>query len=235
MCARFTLRKPPWPLARQLGSKTVARALHSRFNVAPTQPIVAILNDADRSVEDVRWGLVPPYVEHPSVVKMSTFNARIETIAKAPTYRNAFAARRCAIFADGFYEWRADVDGGKTPMWIHRSDDEPFVFAGLWEVWHSPAGDQTVTSATIVTQPANTFMATIHSRMPVVLDTERAGAWLAPGERPAAELFELLTPRGPEGWAAHPVAPRVGNARFDDAALIAPVADTANSMPSLFG
>lgn len=234
MCARFTLRKPPWPLARRLGSKSVARALTSRFNIAPTQPVVAVLNDSDRTVEEVRWGFVPPHADHPSAVKLSTFNARIETIAKAPTYRDAFHLRRCAIFADGFYEWRADPDGGKTPLWIHRTDDEPFVFAGLWDVWHAPAGDETVTSATIVTQPANAFLSTIHPRMPVVLDVARAREWLAPGERDAASLFEILAPSPSEDWTANPVAPRVGNARFDDPALIAPVADTAVATPSLF-
>jgi putative SOS response-associated peptidase YedK len=234
MCARFTLRKPPWPLAKTLGSKSVARSLRSRFNIAPTQPIVAVLNDADRSVEEVRWGLVPPHAEHPSAVKLSTFNARIETIAKAPTYRDAFHTRRCAIFADGFYEWRTDPDGGKTPLWIHRTDDEPFVFAGLWDVWTSPSGDETLTSATIVTQPANEFMATIHSRMPAVLDVEHAREWLAPGERDTESLLALLTPSPADWWTANPVAPRVGNARFDDGALIAPVADTARATPSLF-
>jgi putative SOS response-associated peptidase YedK len=234
MCARFTLRKPPWPLARARGSTTVARALRSRYNIAPTQPIVVTLNDPARTVDEVRWGLIPPHAEHPSAVKLSTFNARIETVAKAPTYREALRARRCAVFADGFYEWRQDQDGGKTPLWIHRVDDEPFVFAGVWEVWQSPRGDETIASASIVTQPANAFMATIHPRMPVVLDVERARAWLAPGEREAAGLLELLAPAASEGWTANPVAPRVGNARFDDAALIAPVADTGATNPSLF-
>jgi putative SOS response-associated peptidase YedK len=234
MCARFTLRKPPWPLAKTLGSTSVARTLRSRFNIAPTQPVAAVLNDPARSVEEVRWGLVPPHAEHPSAVKLSTFNACIETIAKAPTYRDAFHTRRCAIFADGFYEWRTDPDGGKTPLWIHRVDDEPFVFAGLWDVWTSPSGDETLTSATIVTQPANPFMATIHSRMPAVLDAERAREWLAPGERDTETLFGLLAPSPPEWWTANPVAPRVGNARFDDVALITPVADTGMATPSLF-
>lgn len=234
MCARFTLRKPPWPLARTLGSRTVARALHSRFNIAPTQPVVVLLNDAERTVEEVRWGLVPPDAEHPSAVKLSTFNARIETVAKAPTYRDAFHTRRCAIFADGFYEWRGDADGGKTPLWIHRTDDEPFVFAGLWDVWRSPSSDETITSASIITQPANAFMATIHSRMPVVLDVAAANAWLEPGERDAGDLLALLAPSPSEWWTANPVAPRVGNARFDDEKLIAPVADTGATNPSLF-
>jgi putative SOS response-associated peptidase YedK len=234
MCARFTLRKPPWPLARALGSRTVATALRSRFNIAPTQPVLATLNDPARTVEEVRWGLIPPHAEHPSAVKLSTFNARIETVAKAPTYRTSFHARRCAIFADGFYEWRADKDGGKTPLWIHRTDDEPFVFAGVWDVWRSPSSDETITSASIITQPANAFMATIHSRMPVVLDVARANEWLVEGERDTAELLDLLVPSPPEWWTANPVAPRVGNARFDDPALIAPVADTGATNPSLF-
>jgi putative SOS response-associated peptidase YedK len=234
MCARFTLRKPPWPLARTLGSSSVARTLRSRFNIAPTQPIVVALNETGMPVEEVRWGLVPPHAEHPAAVKLSTFNARIETVAKAPTYRDAFHARRCAIFADGFYEWRTDKDGGKTPLWIHRADDEPFVFAGVWDLWQSPSGDETLASASIITQPANAFMSAIHSRMPVVLDVERARAWLAPGERPTSALLELLTPSPDEWWTANPVAPRVGNARFDDPALIAPVADTGVTSPSLF-
>ncbi len=234
MCARFTLRKPPWPLARALGSRTVATALRSRFNIAPTQPIVAALNDAERSVEEVRWGLVPPHAEHPSAVRLSTFNARIETVAKAPTYRAAFRAQRCAIFADGFYEWRQDNDGGKTPLWIHRTDDAPFVFAGVWDVWHSPSSDERVVSASIITQPANAFMSAIHSRMPVVLGLAAADEWLTAGERDPAALLDLLVPSPPEDWTANPVAPRVGNARFDDAALIAPVADTGATNPSLF-
>jgi putative SOS response-associated peptidase YedK len=165
-------------------------------------------------------------------VKLSTFNARIETIAKAPTYRDAFRSRRCAIFADGFYEWRADADGGKTPMYIHRTDAEPFVFAGLWDVWNGDGEE--VTSATIVTQPANAFMETIHSRMPVVLDLERAWAWLAAGDADSAALLALLEPSPSQWWTAHPVAPRVGNARFDDAQLVAAVADTSATTPSLF-
>ena len=234
MCARFTLRKSPWPLIRALGSRSGERPLPSRYNIAPTQPVLAVLNDAEHHAEDVRWGLVPPHAAFPGTVKLSTFNARIETIATAPTYRAAFRARRCAIVADGFFEWRKDADGGKTPLWIHRADDAPFAFAGVWETWHAGRDDALV-SAAMVTQPANEFMAAIHSRMPAVLDVERARAWLEPGERDAAELLDLLEATPASGWAAHPVAPRVGNVRFDDAALIAPVVDAGAISPSLFG
>jgi putative SOS response-associated peptidase YedK len=233
MCARFTLRKPPWPLIRALGSRSGERPLPSRYNIAPTQPVLAVLNDAERSVAEVRWGLVPPNAPYPGAVKLSTFNARIETIATAPTYRAAFRAHRCAIVADGFFEWRKDADGGKTPLWIHRADDAPFAFAAVWETWHA-GRDDALLSASIVTQPANAFMAAIHARMPAVLDVERARAWLAPGERDAAELFDLLDATPATGWSAQPVSPRVGNVRFDDAALIAPVADTGAVNRSLF-
>lgn len=233
MCARFTLRKSPWPLIRALGSRTSERAVSGRYNIAPTQPVLAALNDTERSVAEVRWGLVPPHSAFPGAVKLSTFNARIETLAIAPTYRAAFRARRCAIFADGYYEWRKDGDGGKTPLWIHRADDAPFAFAGVWEVWH-PGGDDALTSVSIVTRPANAFVAPIHSRMPVVLDIERARAWLAVGERANSELFDVLEASSAQDWVAHAVSPRVGNPRYDDAALITPVGDTGTGSLSLF-
>jgi putative SOS response-associated peptidase YedK len=232
MCARYTLRKPPWALARALGSRSLERMLPSRYNIAPTQLVPAVLNDPERHVRDVRWGLVPPHAPHPSAVKLSTFNARIETVATARTYHDAFRSRRCALFADGFFEWRKDEDGGKTPLWIHRVDDEPFVFAGIWDVWFARDDGETLTSASLITEPADAFMATIHSRMPVVLDVERARAWLEHGERDPATLLDVLAPALPGAWTAQPVGPRVGNPRFDDPSLIAPVPDVKS--PTLF-
>ena len=234
MCARYVLVKEPSLLARVLGARGLRTGLTPRYNIAPTQPVLAVINDAERSVTDLRWGLVPPNAESPAAMKLSTFNARVETIATAPTYRHALRARRCAIFADGYYEWRRDTDGGKTPMWIHRVDGESFVFAGLWETWQSPVDGEIVRSCTIVTQPPNAFVETIHSRMPVVLDPERARAWLAPEEKEPAEVLELLVPSPATDWAAYPVNPRVGSARFDDAALLDPVPDTAAASISLF-
>jgi putative SOS response-associated peptidase YedK len=234
MCARYTLRTPPWALARALGSRTLERPLPPRYNIAPTQPIPAVLNDEERHLKEVRWGLIPPHSPHPAASKLSTFNARIETIATARTFRDAFRSRRCAILADGFYEWRKDADGGKTPLWIHRSDEAPFVFAGLWDVWFARDGSESIPSATIVTEPADAFMAPIHSRMPVVLDTERARAWLAHGERDAATLYDILSPALPGEWVATPVGRRVGNPRFDDPSLIAPVTESTVTPLSLF-
>jgi putative SOS response-associated peptidase YedK len=234
MCARYTLRTPPWALARALGSRTLERPLPPRYNVAPTQPVVAVLNDPERHLKEVRWGLIPPHAPSPTASKLSTFNARIETVATARTFRDAFRLRRCAILADGFYEWRKDADGGKTPLWIHRSDEAPFVFAGLWDTWFARDGAESVCSATIITEPADAFMEPIHSRMPVVLDTERARAWLAHGERDAASLYDILAPALPGEWTATPVGRRVGNPRFDDPSLIAPVAASNLTPLSLF-
>ena len=166
-------------------------------------------------------------------MKLSTFNARIETAATARTYRSAFHERRCAILADGFFEWRKNPDGSKTPMWITRIDEEPFAFAGLWERWRSRSGDETVESCTIVTQPPNSFMESIHSRMPVALDVDQGRAWLEPGPRDSIDLLNILTPTPAELWKAHPVGRRVGNVRFDEPSIIEPV-ELALPAPTLF-
>jgi putative SOS response-associated peptidase YedK len=234
MCARYTLRSPPWALARALGSRSLERTLPSRYNIAPTQLVPAVLNDPERHVRDVRWGLVPPHAPHPSAVRFSTFNARVETVATARTYRDAFRSRRCALLADGFFEWRKDDDGGKTPLWIHRTDDAPFAFAGVWDVWFARGGGETIVSASMITEPADAFMEPIHTRMPVVLDVESARAWLEHGERDPAMLLALLPPALPGAWTAQPVGPRVGNPRYDDPGLIAPVADVEVTSPRLF-
>jgi putative SOS response-associated peptidase YedK len=159
-------------------------------------------------------------------MKLTTFNARIETIASAPAYREATRSRRCVILADGFYEWRRDENGAKTPFWIHRADGEPFAFAGLWERWRArrPA-EEDVESCTIVTAPANEFMAPIHSRMPVVLSDARATAWLAPEPFTPSEALDVLFPdEAAPGWKMYAVSPRVGNVRNDDASLTQPAA-----------
>jgi putative SOS response-associated peptidase YedK len=234
MCARYTLRTPPWQLARALGSRTLERTLPSRYNIAPTQLVPAVLNDPERHVREVRWGLIPPHAPHPSALKLTTFNARIETVAGARTYRDAFRARRCALLADGFFEWRKDEDGGKTPLWIHRTDDAPFAFAGIWELWFARDGGETITSASMITEPATGFMEAIHTRMPVVLDLEGANRWLEHGEREPAELLAALPPVLPGEWTARPVGPRVGNPRFDDPSLIAAVPDAVAVSPTLF-
>jgi len=224
MCGRYGLGKAPDKLLERLESMLLVDApLVARYNIAPTQPVLAVLNDERRTARQLRWGLIPPWSDGPGEIKLATFNARIETIATAASYRGPFRSKRCVIPADGFFEWRMNADGKKTPIWIFRKDQEPFCFAGLWDVWRprGNAGDE-ITSCTIITQPASEFMTPIHSRMPCVLNGAAARAWLAPGQVSPEQLFELLEPREDASWSAYPVATAVGNVRNQGAELRAP-------------
>jgi putative SOS response-associated peptidase YedK len=220
MCGRYGLFTRPWGIAKRLGA-TVDESLpfSPRYNIAPTQLVLAITNDQPRSIVELRWGLVPRRALRPADVKLATFNARIETIATAATYRQPTRERRCVILADGFYEWRKNADGSKTPRWIHRIDGEPFAFAGLWDVWRH--GDEQLASCTIITTEANDFMRDTHSRMPVVLDDDLARAWLTPEALDAKAAFAMLVAsESAATWTMRAVSARVGNVRNDDPGLI---------------
>jgi putative SOS response-associated peptidase YedK len=222
MCGRYGFFTRPWSIAKRLGASVdEALPFSPKFNIAPTQPVMAITNDDARSLVELRWGLVPRWAKSPADVRLSTFNARIETVATAQTYRDPTRERRCLILADGFYEWRRKDDGSKTPLWIHRKDGEPFAFAGLWDVWRR--GREELASCTIITTAANDFMRETHSRMPVVLDDELAREWLTPEAiDPAAALAMLVPSESADAWTMHPVSRRVGNVRNDDPSLIEP-------------
>jgi putative SOS response-associated peptidase YedK len=223
MCGRFGSTKPYDDLALRLGARTPAD-FQPRFNIAPTQPVAAVVNEAQRLVRDLRWGLIPSWTADPAKLRMLSFNARIESLANSPAYRSLLTSRRCAIFADGYYEWRKNADGTKTPLWIFQRGGDPFVFAGVWDEWRSRASAEIIRSCSIVTQPPNAFVASIHSRMPVVLAVEALAEWLAPDARDAAALLRLLDPAPGERWTAYEVSPRVGNVHNDDSELIRPIA-----------
>jgi len=225
MCGRYGLTRSPGKLAARLGARRLPDdAFEPRYNIAPTQPALAITNARERPVVALRWGLVPYWTESPSSVKLSTFNARVETIASAPSYREPTRFRRCVILADGFYEWQRGENGAKTPYWIHRVDGEPFAIAGLWDRWRArrPAeGD--VESCTIVTAPANEFMAPIHSRMPIVLCDAQATDWLSPEPFAPSDALDVLVPdEEAPAWEMYAVSPRVGNVGNDDPSLTKP-------------
>lgn len=203
-------------------ARAPAGEFRARYNIAPTQPVLTILNDGDRSIEELRWGLVPGWAESPAKMKLSTFNARVESLATSPSCRSA-RSKRCALVAHGYFEWKKNADGSKTPMWIHRRDGEPFVFAGVWDMWRSRTSDEVLASCTIVTQPPNAFVERMHSRMPVVLNERAADAWLEPATRDFEHLLGLLEPTPARDWDAYAVDRRVGNVRNDDASLIVPL------------
>ena len=222
MCGRFTQHADADTVARYFELAAVP-ALSPRYNVAPTQPVLAVrINDSgQRELTALRWGLVPSWSKGPDN-RYSMINARAETVATKPAYRAAFARRRCLIPADAFYEWRATADG-KVPHAIRREDQEPFAMAGLWEHWMGPDGSE-IDSCTIIVTDANALLAPIHDRMPVILDAADYGTWLDPSNEDKAALQSLLRPTDPAGWTAYAVSRAVNSPRNDSPVLLEPAA-----------
>jgi putative SOS response-associated peptidase YedK len=196
--------------------------LQPRYNAAPTQSLPTVLRDresGERRLEALRWGLIP-YWAKDAKIAYSTVNAKAETVATAPAFRDAFKCRRCLVLADGFYEWQKTDGKTKQPYRFTMADGAPFAFAGLWERWKEPASSETVRSFTIITTMPNTLCAPVHNRMPVILDPEDYPAWL--GETPATgdALRALLHPFPAERMAAHTIGPAISNVRNDNSALI---------------
>jgi putative SOS response-associated peptidase YedK len=226
MCGRFVQYSDPEVYAARFELDAVCEAM-PRYNVAPTQPVLAIRqsDQGKRELVPLRWGLVPFWSKGPDS-RYSMINARAETVKSKPAYREAFKRRRCLIPAEGFYEWKAG-QGGKTPFLIHRADTEPFAMAGLWERWRGEDGES-LESCTIVVTDANSLVHTIHDRMPVIVDEEDYGAWLDPTNDDAASLLAMLRPSDPAPLAMHEVSRRVNNPKNDGPELL----ETVDGNPS---
>jgi putative SOS response-associated peptidase YedK len=244
MCGRFALYTPPDQLARLFDAELAAGVPPDgdpHWNIAPTTRVLGLRfghpdggrPDHGRLVVDrFRWGLVPPQSKDPAEGSR-LFNARAETVATRPSFRDAFDHRRMAVLADGFFEWRKGPGKGRQPHYFSRADGRPLAFAGLWADWRDPrpgAADRpTVRSCTIVTTTAGQDMDGVHDRMPVVLAPDALDRWLLPAGADREELRALLRP-GPKGTLVHhPVDQRVGNVRHDDPGLIAPLPPAATS------
>lgn len=193
-----------------------------RYNVAPTQYAPVITNESSKELSMYRWGLVPSWAKEISIGS-KMINARADGIAEKPSFRSAFKRRRCLVPVTGFYEWQKGEGKTKTPMYIHLKDQELFALAGLWEVWHSPDGDE-LRTFTIITTDANDFMTPIHNRMPVILRKADYATWLDPDEVPASVLQPLLKPFDPRQMDAYEVSRAVNTPSIDEPDLIRPVA-----------
>ena len=230
MCGRYRLSTHPHALYEQFALEMEnpdEREVPPRYNIAPTQPVLAVRArpDGRRELVLLHWGLIPGWAKDPAIGNRM-INARAETVAEKPSFRNALRRRRCLIPADGFYEWKTTGRGPKQPFDIARSDGKPFAFAGLWEHWQGPNGEE-IESCAIVTTEANALMRQIHARMPVVLAPEDYAAWLASEGGKADNVLGLLAPRDWPGMRAQPVSTYVNNARHEGAQCIAPVAPAA--------
>ena len=203
MCGRYTLRTSAKELA-EVFRVLDAPEISPRFNIAPTQLVLAVRQNGAREFAQLRWGLVPAWADDPKI-GYRMINARAESIATKPSFRNAFKSRRCLVVADGFYEWQKTDAKTKQPYLIHMKDDRPFAFAGLWEHWDH--GDKPIESCTIITTEANELMRPLHDRMPVIVAPDEYDRWLKDGP------IELLRPFPPEKMEAYPVSTIVNSPR----------------------
>jgi putative SOS response-associated peptidase YedK len=214
MCGRFALHSDPRTLARHFGVEVPAD-LRPRYNVAPTQTIPIVRQDGQgRQFALARWGLIPHWAKALET-GYSTINARAETVATKPAFRSAFRYRRAIVPADGYYEWRS-VPGSKAkqPYFIARRDRAPMAFAGLWERWRSPEGEDLESCSIIVTE-ANELMRPIHDRMPVILDPVDWDDWFTTDAGDLAMLQGLLRPFPAGALTAWPVSTQVNSPRND--------------------
>ena len=234
MCGRFGLFHTWEEMHAAFGLITQPLNLMPRYNIAPTQAVVAIIRAAHgpdtggREATGFQWGLIPPWAKDPAMGARLT-NARLETITEKPSFRNAFKRRRCLIPASGFYEWTSTGTGPKQPVWIARPDAGLITFAGLWEVWHGPDGGELQT-CTIVTTAANETLKPFHHRMPVVLARESFDAWLGDGQESRADqdrAASLMQPAPEDTLMVRPVGPAVSNIRNDGPELLDEVSPIA--------
>jgi putative SOS response-associated peptidase YedK len=220
MCGRYTLTDPDPRLLRFRFALTEAAEIEQepRYNVAPTDPVLAVRvgEDGEREPGILRWGLIPHYAD-PETFDRLLINARAETVAEAPAFRDAFETHRCLIVADGFYEWRQE-ETGKKPVWITRPSREQFAFAGLWAAARRSDGSS-LHSCAIVTCSPGEVVAPIHDRMPVILDPESEEAWVN-SEASPEELQALLVPT--DELLVTEVSDAVNDVRQDGPALIEP-------------
>jgi putative SOS response-associated peptidase YedK len=212
MCGRYTLIRLDDVLEKFPWIEHSPPDLVPRYNIAPTQAILAVANDKPDEFTHFKWGLVPSWAKDPSVgYKM--INARAETIADKPAFRNALKRRRCLVIADGFYEWKKEGKS-KTPMHIRMKDGKPFAFAGLWETWHDRSGTGSeVRSCTLITTEPNELMEDIHDRMPAIVPQERYRDWLAAGEMDSDRAREMLSPYPAAEMEARAVSTYVNSAK----------------------
>ena len=229
MCGRYTLIASPEALRAQFGYEEQPD-FPPRYNIAPAQPIPIIrLMDGKRQFALARWGLLPSWVKDPKAFSL-LLNARGETVLEKPAFRAAMKRRRCLIPADGFYEWEATSER-KRPYYVRAKSGKPLAFAGLWETWTGPNGEELET-ATIVTTRANALLAPIHDRMPVIIPPEAFDLWLDCTNVDAQTAAALITPAPEDLLEVIPVSTDVNRTANDNPKLVEPAGEIGEAAPA---
>jgi putative SOS response-associated peptidase YedK len=202
MCGRFTQYSPVDVFAEMVGMGSDF-GLSPRYNILPGQTLLLCRNaGSGRELVTLKWGLIPPWEPEPKT-KLSTINAKAETVATSRLYRYPFRKQRCLVAADGFYEPKATGEKRKPQYYFHRKDGRPFFIAGLWGRWQD--AEQVIDSCTLITTDANTTVGQVHARMPVILPPEAYDLWLDPDLEDPKALQPLLKPAPGAEWEGYPV------------------------------
>ncbi len=255
MCGRYAAARDRQELLEAFGVERdeSGGGLAPDYNVAPTKPVYAVFDrqprdqvsdeagepEAQRQLRVLRWGLVPSWAKDVTIGN-KLINARLETVDSKPSFRRAFARRRCLLPADGYYEWYAGTGGTaqqsskrppKQPFFIRPADGSVLAMAGLYEVWRDPSRTDDdphawLWSCTVITTAARDGLGQIHDRMPMIVDRDRRAEWLDPSRTDAAELTALLDPASADELEAYPVSRAVNNVRNNDPTLIQPLPET---------
>jgi putative SOS response-associated peptidase YedK len=219
MCGRYCITSAPEAI-RALFRYLEQPNFPPRYNVAPTQPVPIVrLVDGRRHFVLVRWGLIPSWVKDPKGF-MLLINARGESVNDKPAFRNAMKRRRCLFPADGFYEWKTEA-GRKRPYFAHPTSGGPIAFAGLWETWTGPNGEELETAAIITTQ-ANQTLSTVHHRAPVIVPQEAFDFWLDCDKVDAKTAAALIVPAPESAIDVYEVSPAVNRTSNNSPNLIVP-------------
>lgn len=214
MCGRFSLAANVDEMQAAFPGFFVPENISPRYNIAPTQPILAFPNTGEKKADLFVWGLIPSWSKDPTIgVRM--INARSEGVSEKPSFRGPYRYKRCIVPVTGFFEWKKQPDSKvKTPYNICMKDGSVFGLAGLWDEWLSPDGSQ-VKTCTIITTSPNPLMARLHDRMPVILEPDSYLKWLDPKPVSSGYLDELLCPFDESKMAAYPVSTLVNSAAND--------------------
>ena len=220
MCGRFVYKGEWETLLPEFPGLDLTAVHLPNFNVAPTQEVPVLRREEGGiRLELMRWGLIPFWAEDPSIGSRM-INARAETVAQKPSFKNLLKRRRCLLPADGFYEW-VKQGKGKVPYYIYLKDEPVFGMAGLWDEWKDPAGEK-IRSCTIITTEANAFMRPMHHRMPVILPRKAWEGWLEETNDDLDALQSFLKPLEAGAMACHPVTRSVNSPGFNCPACIHP-------------
>jgi putative SOS response-associated peptidase YedK len=217
MCGRYRLSRRKQLIEEHFDTSPWDEDWNPRYNIAPTQPVPVIRQhpkEPVRQISTMRWGLIPSWAKDPSTATGS-INAKSETAAEKPAFRDPLRLRRCLIPADGFYEWKR-TGTSKQPFCFEVNDGELFAFAGLWEGWKDASGNWVKTCSILTTTP-NAVTSTIHDRMPVILEPDSYDLWLDPGMQNVTAISELLKPYDACLMRCYPVSTRINSVANDDA------------------